>query len=105
DDVADGAGEERIVRAAEEKGVDARVDERPEPVTHDRVGPRAAEVALFDELDETGAGDRQQLDGRTQRLRGALVRAGADSADSADHRDPTVAGHLDCGAQARVDDA
>ena len=94
DDVGDDAGEQRVVRAAEDQGVDPGRDQRVEVVVGDREQLVAAGDAVLDEVDEPGAGA-----GRERDLRGGgervVVGERLGGGPRADHADPAVAGGRD----------
>ena len=91
-DVADRAGEERVVGAAEQQGVDGGVDQRGEQPLGEHVDLVGVGLAPLDELDEAGAGGTGQLHAGVGLGHGLLVGARADGADGADDADVAVAG-------------
>ena len=86
-DVGDHAGEERVVGAAEDQGVDAVGDQRVEVAVGHVEQLVAAGHALLDEVDEPRTGLREELHVR-RGSEGVVVGLGLGRGAGADHADP-----------------
>ena len=104
-EIADRAGEERVVRAAQEEAVDLRLAHRREQPFGKDVDLIRTGLAPLDELDETGTRSAGEVDLRRQIMGEALIRAARDRANRADHAHSTGDRHLDQRTQTRFENA
>ncbi len=76
--------------AAEQQRVDVCVDDGTQQSVGEQANAVALDFAAFDELDETRAGARRQLDVEAERSSSGCVGAGIDRPDGADHTDASA---------------
>ena len=101
--VGDHAGQQRVVGAAEDQGVDLLLQQRVEVLVRrgEQVGPGG--LARLHELDEARAGPRDQARGRWRGRERVVVRLRLGGRARADHADPATAGGGDGAARGGED--
>ena len=103
--LADHAREIRVVGAAQEQRVDARLAHRRKEPLCEHHHFIAGRLVALDELDESGARRRGERDVRTGRAHSLDVGARRDRADGADDADFVVVGHAHERPSTWLDDA
>ena len=90
EDALEDGPDKRVVRAAEDHGVDARLLERPCVLAHGlrRLGREG--IGAFDQRHQPGAGDRKELDSRVERVDEGRVPACRNRRLGREQADPAV---------------